>query len=295
MNIDNFNSCGNKPQPAKCCPRVVFAILPTGTTPTGPTGPVTSTITVNGYYDTLAELNAARPIGTPGEAYAVGDALYVWNATTNSWAQTSVVVGPTGPSGPMGQIGPTGPTGSMGIPGMPGPTGATGATGPEGPTGPQGPQGLQGETGATGDTGPANGLNAYGGAYSNVNQPFTTTSNTPTAITLGTVMEELNVDSTSNPNSITINDGGVYEISYNVVLQAQAAEAVTVVVRNNNSSDVDGTSETITVEANQAEVFSRSVITNLQTGDIINLALSTTTDQVSGGVSQASLVVKQLN
>ena len=119
---NNFN-CNNNDfnQNNKCCPKVVFALLPTSTTPTGPTGHQESPVVINGYYNTIAELIAARPTGVVGEAYAVGTNVYVWDSMTNSWRETAVVVGPTGPTGdigptcPTGDIGPTGPTGPAGI------------------------------------------------------------------------------------------------------------------------------------------------------------------------------------
>lgn len=78
--------------------------------PTGPTGPTGSGINVLGFYNTFEELIAAHPVGQVGDAYIVGNDLYVWNADTASWINTGIVAGPTGPTGVTG---PTGPTGAI--------------------------------------------------------------------------------------------------------------------------------------------------------------------------------------
>ena len=114
-----------------CCPRITG---PTGST--GPIDPVGSGINVLGYYDTYADFVAAHPTGNIGDAYVVGNQLYVWSPDTNTWRNTGIVSGPTGPTGPTGAAstvpGPTGPTGPTGaastVPGPTGPTGPTGAT-----------------------------------------------------------------------------------------------------------------------------------------------------------------------
>ena len=129
--------------------------------PTGPTGPqgVPGTgIEAMGFYNTYPELIAAHPTGTPGDAFVVGDNLYIWNQDTNTWARTNIISGPTGPTGPQGlqgtqglqgNLGPTGPTGPQGLQGAQGLQGDLGPTGPTGPTGPQGLQGAQGPAGET--------------------------------------------------------------------------------------------------------------------------------------------------
>ncbi|MBQ9422942.1 MAG: hypothetical protein IJU32_05135 [Pyramidobacter sp.] len=42
-------------------------------------------IYVKGQYDTLADLQAAHPTGEEGDAYNVGDHLYVWDVVTSAW------------------------------------------------------------------------------------------------------------------------------------------------------------------------------------------------------------------
>ena len=110
---NNFNCNDNDfDRDNRCCPKVVFALIDSNTTPTGPTG-------------------ITGPTGPTGPTGDIGP------------------TGPTGdigPTGPTGDIGPTGPTGDIG------PTGPTGDIGPTGPTGDIGPTGPTGPTGADCET-----------------------------------------------------------------------------------------------------------------------------------------------
>ena len=85
---------------------------------------------VFGVYATLEELESAHPVGTLGEAYAVGsesdNVVYIWSVETNAWVSVGSLRGPAGPQGPQG---PTGETGAQGPQGPAGPTGATGPAG----------------------------------------------------------------------------------------------------------------------------------------------------------------------
>ena len=89
-----------------------------------------TSVTILGSYPSYADLIAAHPTGSLGDAYMVGADLYVWSGS--AWEDVGQIQGPQGPTGPQG------------------PQGATGATGPQGP---RGPQGETGATGAKGDAG----------------------------------------------------------------------------------------------------------------------------------------------
>ena len=150
---------------------------PTG--PQGPQGPIGPqgqkgddgadgrSFTVLALYSTLLSLQTSHPVGSPGDAYAVGTAtnneIYIWDVDGEEWRNIGALQGPQGPQGPRGLQGPqgiqgaTGATGEKGDKGDKGDTGdpgPQGETGPAGATGPQGPQGVQGIQGEQGPIGP---------------------------------------------------------------------------------------------------------------------------------------------
>ena len=191
------------------------------------------------------------------------------------------LLGPTGPTGPTGPgSGATGPTGPTGPTGLTGPTGPTGLTGPTGPTGPTGTSGT--------------GLDSYGGRYSTIDQTFTTTTGTPTQIELANVMPALDIDTTTNPNALTITDAGDYELTYNALAEVDNAGNLTLAIRN-NGTNIPGTVQTLTLTANESESFGGSIIVTLAAGSIIDLALTSTVDTTDGTVNQASLTAKKIN
>ena len=124
------------------------SVGPIGLTgPTGATGPIGAGLNILGSFATYAELVAAYPTGSVGDAYIITGNLWVWSGT--QWLNTGNILGPTGPTGPVSTqpstvTGPTGPTGPQST--VTGPTGPTGppstVTGPTGALGPTGPKGL---------------------------------------------------------------------------------------------------------------------------------------------------------
>lgn len=92
-----------------------------------------TSFTVLGRYDTLDALQAAHPVGSEGDAWAVGSAedndIYLWNVDTQAWQNIGSLQGPPGPQGPAGRDGMDGKDGA------PGAAGQDGAQGPPGPTG----------------------------------------------------------------------------------------------------------------------------------------------------------------
>ena len=133
--------------------------------PTGPMGPAGTSFTILGSYDSVEDLIKHHPTGNTGEAYIVGNDLYIWSKENNTWVDVGAIRGPQGEqgaTGPQGLQGLQGEQGLMGPQGLQGPQGEQGPTGPQGiqglqdeqgPTGPQGIQGLQGEQGPTGPQG----------------------------------------------------------------------------------------------------------------------------------------------
>ena len=72
---------------------------PTG--PIGPTGPqgiqgeTGAGLEILDRYATLAELQAAHPTGNPGDAYMVGDHLYIWSVSTSAWIDAGTLSSPS--------------------------------------------------------------------------------------------------------------------------------------------------------------------------------------------------------
>lgn len=58
-----------------------------------------TSVTILGSYNTLSALQAAHPIGNPGNSYMVDGDLYVWNTDTNSWQNVGQIQGPPGAKG----------------------------------------------------------------------------------------------------------------------------------------------------------------------------------------------------
>lgn len=56
-------------------------------------------LAILGNYDTMAELIAAHPTGSAGDAYLVGTDLVVWNTQTSSWENVGRIQGPSGADG----------------------------------------------------------------------------------------------------------------------------------------------------------------------------------------------------
>lgn len=60
-----------------------------------------TSVTILGSYNTLAELQAAHPTGSDGDAYMVAGDLYVWNGS--AWEDVGQIQGQRGPAGANGE------------------------------------------------------------------------------------------------------------------------------------------------------------------------------------------------
>lgn len=106
--------------------------------PQGPQGPAGTNGVDGTGVDILDQFDDASQLpatANPGDAYLVGNELYVWSSTTSAFVNVGPLQGPAGPQGPQGPIGPQGIQGPAGATGPQGPTGADGATGLKGDTG----------------------------------------------------------------------------------------------------------------------------------------------------------------
>ena len=69
--------------------------------PIGPEGPqgvqgeTGAGLEILDRYATLAELEAAHPTGNPGDAYMVGDHLYIWSVSTSAWVDAGTLSSPS--------------------------------------------------------------------------------------------------------------------------------------------------------------------------------------------------------
>ena len=195
----------------------------------------------------------------------------------------------TGPTGAAGADGATGATGAAG------PAGATGVTGAAGPAGATGATGATGAAGPTGPTGPANGLNAYGGKYSNTSQTLNLLLGSQTLVALAQTMPASNVTYTT-ANSVTVGQTGVYEINYLLTASVSLATTLTVAVRA-NGTNIPATEIIRGLSVGTVTTFTASSIVSLNSGDILDLAVSALlalSVSLGSGLT-AELTVKKLN
>lgn len=65
--------------------------------PKGPRGEPGQGLQILGVYETLADLQAARPTGNPGDAYAVGtpenNTIYIWDIDRSAWVEFGSIGG----------------------------------------------------------------------------------------------------------------------------------------------------------------------------------------------------------
>ncbi|MDR1615842.1 MAG: hypothetical protein LBR98_02370 [Syntrophomonadaceae bacterium] len=131
-----------------CCCHILAIPGPQGIPgPPGAKGADGTGITISGSYNSESELIAAHPSGNAGDAYLVGEDLYVWSATSQKWENAGNIKGPQGLPGPQGIKGDPGPQGPKGDPGPTGPQGLQGTPGSAGPQGIPGPPGAKGADG----------------------------------------------------------------------------------------------------------------------------------------------------
>lgn len=160
---------------------------------------------------------------------------------------------------------------------------------------PQGPTGPTGITGPTGATGPANGLNAYGGKYSNTPQTLNLTIGSSTQIPLANTLPNLNTTYTPT-NSITVAQAGTYEINYFSNVSAALGTTVTQAVRI-NGSNIPSTVISRALSVGVGSIYSGSTIVTLAAGDVIDMAISAllAVGVTLGNGVNATLTVKKLN
>ena len=98
---------------------------------------------------------------------------------------------------------------------------------------------------------------------------------------------------TTTGNVINITQDGDYEINYTITASTNIAGNLGVAARRNNA-DIPGTLQTVAASNSDPETFSASIIVALNSGDIIDLAITPSQDG-SGTITQAALSVKKLD
>ncbi len=146
----------------------------------------------------------------------------------------------------------------------------------------------------TGATGPANGLNAYGGIYSNTPQTLDLSIGGTTVVPMPNAMPALNV--TNAANALTVAQAGDYEIEFKLNASASLGAAVTVAVRR-NGTNIPSTVLTRTLAIGTETIYQGNTIVTLTAGDVIDLAISAllALSVTLGGGTNATLSVKKLN
>lgn len=156
----------------------------------------------------------------------------IWSVTGPAGPQGPVgAPGPPGPIGPQGDAGAPGPPGARGPTGATGPAGAAGANGAPGPAGPAGPAGADGADGATGPPGPpgpAGGFGGYG-SFLDLQTQTNTSPGNPLPILLRTTELSSGVSIVNN-SDITVDDTGVYNISFSAQISKTDAGSDTVYI-----------------------------------------------------------------
>lgn len=68
----------------------------------GAKGEAGTSVTILGSYNTYADLIAAHPTGSAGDAYLVNGDLYVWSTNSSAWSNVGNIQGPQGTAGANG-------------------------------------------------------------------------------------------------------------------------------------------------------------------------------------------------
>ncbi len=123
-----------------------------------------------------------------------------------------------------------------------------------------------------GPTGPANGLNAFGGKYSNTAQTINLGIGTQTQIALPNTLPSLNTTYTP-ANSITVSQAGTYEINYFSNVSVALGTTLTQAVRV-NGTNIPSTVISRALSVGTSSIYSGSTIVTLAAGSVIDMALS---------------------
>ena len=136
---------------------------------------------------------------------------------------------------------------------------------------------------------------SYGGRYNTMAQTLGLAVNSPRMLPLPDLMPAENV--TFNlPDSLTIEEPGIYEINYMFNASSSLGAAVTLSVRNNGVI-IPSTEETHILAIGVESIYSGSVLETLSAGDVLTVEVESSLEltlTLSSGVT-ATLSVKKLD
>ena len=136
---------------------------------------------------------------------------------------------------------------------------------------------------------------SYGGRYNTMAQTLDLAVNSPRMLPLPDLMPAENV--TFNlPDSLTIEEPGIYEINYMFNASSSLGAAVTLSVRNNGVI-IPSTEETHILAIGVESIYSGSVLETLSAGDVLTIEVESSLEltlTLSSGVT-ATLSVKKLD
>ena len=118
------------------------------------------------------------------------------------------------------------------------------------------------------------------------------TQGTYETVTLGNTLPASNVN-VETPNTIIVQNEGIYEVSYNAVVSADNTGDITLAVRRSNAN-LDGTEQVISLVASTDKTFSNSSIVELEANDSLTLGITAST-ALNGTIDNANLIVKQIS
>ncbi len=123
-----------------------------------------------------------------------------------------------------------------------------------------------------GPTGPVAGLSVYGGKYNNTSSTLSLGLGTQTQIPLPLSLPSQNTIYTTT-NSITVQQGGIYEINYFANLSVAIGTTVTLAVRA-NGTNIPSTVTSKVLSVSTSSIYSGSTIVQLQANTNIDMAIS---------------------
>lgn len=149
--------------------------------------------------------------------------------------------------------------------------------------------------GPTGPTGPSSGLLVYGGKYNNTSSNISLGIGTQSQVPLPVSMSNSNTTYATN-NSITVTQGGVYEINFYTNVSVALGTTLTLAIRA-NGTNIPSTVISRTLSVGTSSIYSGSVLVQLPANTVIDMAVSAliAVGVTLGSGTTATLTVKKIS